>query len=174
MRVNHPLAMQIPPREATHRIEIIRFPRIGGFMPASRFQRYARLATTLTIALLACTVQAEPTNPRGQWVGNTQVEGQRDVDKTALQLGTADEANTKLQIDTGRTCMLREGTYTAQGDDAWSLRFKSVNGESACDRLSQGEFTLRVAGPRKLAIEIRYPDRKGGQNLRNGVLARYP
>lgn len=143
-------------------------------MPAPRFQRPTRLIAALTVALIACTAEAESTNPHGQWIGSTQMEGDRSGDKTTLQLGSADEASTTLQVESGRTCRLREGTYSAQGDDAWSLRFKATSGDSACDRLSQGEFMLRVAGPRKLVIEARYPDGKGGQNLRSGVLGRYP
>lgn len=143
-------------------------------MPVPRFQRYIRFAAALAVALIACTADAESTNPQGQWVGNTHMEGDRSPDKTTLQLGAADAAGTTLQIDTGRACRLREGSYSAQGDDAWSLRFKATSGDGACDRLSQGEFTLRIAGPRKLVLEARYPDGKGGQNLRSGVLARYP
>jgi len=143
-------------------------------MSAIHFQQCKKLVAALAIALLACTANAESINPRGQWVGSTQLDGTRSTDKTTLQLGTADEANTTLQLDTGRTCSLREGTYSAQGSDAWALRFKPAEGDSACDRLSKGEFILRAAGPRKLAFEVRYPDGKGGQNLRSGVLARYP
>lgn len=143
-------------------------------MSAFRFHLCTKLVAALAITLLASSANAESVNPRGQWIGSTQLEGTRGADKTTLQLGTTDDASTTLQLDTGRTCSLREGTYSAREADAWSLRFKPMTGDSACDRLSQGEFTLRIAGPRKLAFEVRYPDGKGGQNLRSGVLARYP
>ncbi|MBS0583988.1 MAG: hypothetical protein JSS42_12890 [Proteobacteria bacterium] len=143
-------------------------------MSTRRSQLHARLAAALALALLACAVQAETADPHGQWIGRTQVEGQRDADKTTLSLGAIDQEGATLELDTGRTCRLRDGTYSAQGADAWSLRFKPTNGDSLCERLSQGEVILRAAGPRKLAIEARYPDGKGGQNQRSGVLTRYP
>lgn len=132
------------------------------------------LAIASMFALFAGVAHAEAVDPHGQWVGRTQVEGQRDADKTTLSLGTIDQQGTSLELDTGRTCRLRDGTYSAQGTDAWSLHFKPESGDNLCERLSQGEVILRVAGPRKLAFEARYPDGKGGQNQRNGVLMRYP
>ncbi|HEX7915253.1 hypothetical protein [Rudaea sp.] len=143
-------------------------------MSTRHFQRHAALATALAIAPFACAAQAAAADTRGQWIGRTQIEGQRDADKTTLSLGTAGEESTTLELDTGRTCKLRDGTYSDQGADAWSLHFKPTDGSGLCDRLSQGEFTLRAAGPRKLAFEARYPDGKGGQNQRSGVLTRYP
>ena len=143
-------------------------------MPTRNFQRPAILAAALAITLFTCTAQAETSEPRGQWIGRTQVEGQRGADKTTLSLRAVGEDGAMLEVDVGRVCTLRDGAYSAQGDEAWSLRFKPTDGSSFCDRLSQGEFTLRAAGPRKLAFEARYPDGQGGQNLRNGVLARYP
>jgi len=132
------------------------------------------LAAALTLALFAGAVHAESVDPRGQWIGRTQIEGQRDADKTTLLLGAIEQEGTTLELDTGRTCRLRDGTYSAQGADAWSLHFKPTSGSSLCERLSQGDVILRSAGPRKLAFEARYPDGKGGQNQRSGVLTRYP
>ncbi|MBS0566502.1 MAG: hypothetical protein JSS59_03695 [Proteobacteria bacterium] len=147
-------------------------------MPTHRSQHHVPLVATLAAALagtlFACVTQAAAADARGQWIGRTLVEGQRDADKTTLSLGAIDEESTTLELDTGRTCKLREGTYSDRGADAWSLHFKPTSGSGLCDRLSRGEFTLRAAGPRKLAFEARYPDGKGGQNKRNGVLVRYP
>lgn len=135
---------------------------------------HTQLTAALALALFACAAQAESTDPHGQWVGRTQVDGQRDADKTTLLLGAIDQEGTTLELETGRTCRLRDGTYSAQGAEAWSLHFKAESGSSLCERLSQGEVVLRAAGPRKLAFEARYPDGKGGQNQRSGVLTRYP
>lgn len=143
-------------------------------MPVPRSSRHVQLVAAVAIAMLACTAYAESSSPRGQWIGNTQVDGERSTDKTTLQLGASDAESTTLLIDTGRACKLRDGSYSAQGEDAWVLRFKPNSGDSVCERLSQGEFTLRNAGPRKLSVEVRYPDGKGGQLQRSGVLARYP
>lgn len=142
-------------------------------MSTRNLQRPALFAA-LAINSFACIAQAETSEPRGQWIGRTQVEGQRDADKTTLSLRAAGEDGATLVVDTGRACTLRDGAYSAQGEEAWTLHFKPTDGSGFCDRLSQGEFTLRAAGPRKLAFEARYPDGRGGQNLRNGVLARYP
>lgn len=142
-------------------------------MSTRNLQRSAPLAVALGIMLFASAAQAEPSEPRGQWIGRTQVEGQRGADKTTLSLRAAGEEGAMLEVDTGRVCTLRNGAYSAQGE-AWSLRFKPTDGSGFCDRLSRGEFTLRATGPRKLAFEARYPDGQGGQSLRNGVLARYP
>lgn len=131
-------------------------------------------AIALTLALFAGVAHAETADPHGQWIGRTQIEGQRDADKTTLSLGAIDQEGATLELDTGRICRLRGGTYSAQGADAWSLHFKPENGSSPCERLSQGEVILRAAGPRKLAFEASYPDGKGGRNQRSGVLARYP
>jgi hypothetical protein len=131
-------------------------------------------AAALMPVLFAGVVHAGTVDPHGQWIGRTQVEGQRDADKTTLSLGAVDQEGTTLELDTGRTCRLRDGTYSAQGADSWSLHFKPASGSSLCERLSQGEVILRAAGPRKLAFEARYPDGKGGQNQRSGVLTRYP
>ena len=139
-----------------------------------RSRLHTQLTATLALALFTCAAQAESADPHGQWIGRTQVDGQRDADKTTLSLGAIDQEGTTLELETGRTCRLRDGTYSAQGTDAWSLHFKPESGSSLCERLSQGEVVLRAAGPRKLAFEARYPDGKGGQNQRSGVLMRYP
>lgn len=139
-----------------------------------RFHRHVPLAGALIAALCVGIAHAETADIHGQWVGRTQTENQRDADKTTLSLRAADEDSATLELDTDRTCKLRDGTYSAQGADAWMLRFKPTDGSGLCDRLSHGEIALRAAGPRKLAFEVRYPDGKGGEVRRSGVLARYP
>ncbi len=143
-------------------------------MPTRHSQLHPRFCAALMLASFAGFTHAETADPHGQWIGRTQVEGQRDADKTTLSLGAIDQQGAALELDTGHTCRLREGTYSAQGADAWLLRFKPASGDSLCERLSQGEVVLRAAGPRKLAIEARYPDGKGGQSQRSGMLMRYP
>ena len=110
----------------------------------------------------------------GQWVGNSGVEGGRGVDKTTLSLGAPDADNSTLRIEGRTVCTLREGSYSAAADGAWTLSFKGANGSEACERLARGKFTLRQDAARKLSFEASYPGPDGAANQRSGVLNRYP
>lgn len=131
----------------------------------------------LAFAVLAvCTAaQAiETPNLRGTWIGRSTLEGERTSVKTTLSFGGKDDQNTTLSIDETRSCMLKLGSYSEQGTDAWTLSFKSAQGGEACERLAQGTFSLRTGGPHKLEFDVTYPARDGSQNHRRGVLSRYP
>jgi hypothetical protein len=132
----------------------------------------ALLATPLLAAYAHATAGAELS---GQWVGNSQVDGDKIVARTSLSLGAADADNTTLRIEGRSTCTLRDGHYAAGADGAWTLSFKEATGNDACARLARGTFTLRAGtAPRQLDFEVTYPAADGGQNLRRGALSRYP
>ena len=129
-------------------------------------------AATLFAAYAHASVSAEL---KGQWVGNSQVEGDKSVAKTSLTLGAADADNSILRIEGHNTCTLSQGKYSAGADGAWTLSFGEITGGDSCSRLAKGTFTLRQGSTaRKLDFEVSYPGPDGQQNLRRGALSRYP
>jgi hypothetical protein len=110
----------------------------------------------------------------GVWVGNSGVEGGRSGDRTTLSLGAPDADNSTLRIEGHTICTLRDGSYSASADGAWTLSFKGANGSESCERLARGKFTLRQDAPRRLSFEASYPGPDGTPNQRSGVLNRYP
>lgn len=126
------------------------------------------------VAMAACAQAAVTAELRGQWIGNSGVKGARDGDKTTLSLGAPDADNSSLRIEGRTVCTLRDGSYSAAADGAWTLSFKGANGSEACARLARGKFTLRQDAARKLSFEASYPGTDGSSNLRSGVLHRYP
>ena len=132
----------------------------------------AFVAMPLLAAYAHATASAELS---GQWVGNSQVDGDKIVARTSLSLGTADAENATLRIEGRSTCTLREGRYASGANGAWTLSFKDASGGDACARLSKGTFVLHEGTtPRQLDFEVTYPASDGGQNLRRGALSRYP
>jgi len=141
--------------------------------------------TTPRIALLCAAVLAAPllslhahaslaADLSGQYVGNSQIDGEKSVAKTMLMIGGADAENTTLRIEGENTCTLKNGHYAADGD-AWSLSFKDANGGDSCKRMAEGKFTLHAgAKPRTLEFEAAFSSAGGGQSLRRGALHRYP
>ena len=141
--------------------------------------------TTLMTALAAfvstaAAYAADMPNLRGQWIGNSLLDGQREKAKTSLSLGAPDDAeNATMRIEDRSACTLLQGKYSVQagadGAPAWSLSFKEGRGGEVCERLAQGIFLLRPgAGSRKLEFDVTYSARDGAQNHRVGVLNRYP
>lgn len=139
--------------------------RIALFVPMA-------VAATFLAAYAHGTVSAELS---GQWMGNSQIEGDKLVAKTSLSLGSPEGENSTLRIDSRNTCTLKQGSYSAGADGAWNLSFKETTGGEACARLAKGTFVLHPgATPRQLDFEVSYPNSDGQQNLRRGALSRYP
>ena len=130
-------------------------------------------------ALLATAIAAAPcafaaTGMKGQWIGSSHLEGDRDSAKTTLLIGAADAEDSSLVVEGGTTCTLRGGKYTAAGDDI-SLTFGKAQGSASCQRLAQGQFTVHAGSkPREITFEATYPGRDGKQDLRRGALHKYP
>jgi hypothetical protein len=133
-------------------------------------------AFVFAIGIVACAsaLAAATAELSGQWVGSSGIEGGRSGDKTTLALGAPEADNSTLRIEGRTTCTLRDGSYSAAADGAWTLSFKGANGTEACERLARGKFTLRQDAPRKLSFEASYPGPDGTPNQRSGVLSRYP
>ena len=134
------------------------------------------LSAIVTVATLLATAGASAsTDLHGQWVGNSQLDGSRAAAKTTLVLGSADSDDSSLRLDDRNPCTLRHGTWSSAANDAVTLSFKDANGSEACERLARGRFTL-VPGtaPRSLRLEVAYPGPDGSENIRHGVLTRYP
>jgi hypothetical protein len=146
------------------------------------FAQYGTCAIRGCVALLSASVlcasalAAATTDPGGQWLGQSKVEGHRIIDKTTLSL-VADNASMRIEESTG-VCVLEQGTYTAQnsGSEAgWSLSFKQSKGSDACAKLAQANFTLSPGSrARTLDFEVTYTGTDGKQNRRFGALSRYP
>jgi len=127
------------------------------------------------IASIAAISASASTDLHGQWVGNSQLDGSRAAAKTTLVLGYADSDDSTLRLDDRNPCTLRGGTWTSAANDAVTLSFKDANGSEACERLARGRFTLLPGtAPRSLRLEVAYPGPDGGENVRHGVLTRYP
>jgi hypothetical protein len=126
------------------------------------------------VAMAVCAQAAATAELSGRWVGNSGVEGSGGGDKTTLSLGAPDADNSSLRIEGRTVCTLRDGSYSAGADGAWTLSFKGANGSEACERLARGKFTLHQDAARKLSFEASYPGPDGSSNLRAGVLNRYP
>ena len=131
---------------------------------------FVLVAATASLGVHAATIA----DVSGQWVGNSWVDGGRVPAKSSLALAAnADEST--FSIEDRSPCTLKHGSYTAAGDDAWSLSFKEARGGEACDRLVKGTFTLRAGSrPRTLELEVTYPGPDGQPNVRRGALVRYP
>jgi len=131
------------------------------------------LVATASIASLAqATAGADL---RGQWVGNSQVDGAHSVSRTTLTLGAPDAEDSSLRIEGNTSCLLSHGKYAAGSGDAWSLTFKEGRGGDACERMARGTYTVHPGSkPRSLEFEATYPNSDGGQNQRRGALSRYP
>ena len=148
--------------------------------PKGRVLEAGTLVTLFALFAAAAANATDTPNLRGQWIGNSMIEGQRDKAKTSLSLGAADDAeNATLRIEDSNACTLKQGKYSAQpGTDgalAWSLSFKEAHGGEVCERLAQGNFLLRQgSGARQLLFDVTYPGRDGTQNHRIGALSRYP
>jgi hypothetical protein len=123
-------------------------------------------------------VQALPiADLNGQWVGNSQIVGQKNVAKTSLSLGALDGDDSILRVEGSNNCTLKRGTYSAQSNaaDTWTLSFKEVKGGDACERLGKGTFSLhRGSSMRVLEFEVSYPGEDGQQRVSRGALSRYP
>ena len=140
-------------------------------------QRNSRNLTALAIAALlgASAPAAATADVSGQWVGNSQLDGSRNLGKTTLVLGAADAEDSMLRIEDRSSCTLKQGKYSAAADGSWSISFKEAKGGESCERLAKGTFTLHEGvSPRTLQFEVTYPGPDGGQNLRRGALSRYP
>lgn len=135
------------------------------------------LSSTLVIApLLVVSISANAAAElKGQWIGNSQVDGDSAVAKTSLVLGAADSDNTTLRMEGRGACTLKGGKYAADSSGAWTLSFADASGSDSCERLSKGTFVLRQGNtPRQLMFDVTYPGPDGKQNLRRGSLTRYP
>ncbi|HEX6833666.1 MAG TPA: hypothetical protein VF132_09035 [Rudaea sp.] len=123
---------------------------------------------------LAATAYAE-TELSGQWIGNSQVEGDSSVAKTSLSLSGASDENATLRLEGRSNCTLRDGKVTSAADGAWNLSFKDARGGDVCARLAKGTFVLHPGStPRQLVFDVTYPGPDGNQNQRHGALHRYP
>lgn len=111
----------------------------------------------------------------GQWVGNSQVVGQKSIAKASLSLGAPDADDSSLRIEGGNVCTLKHGSYSADASGTWSLSFKEGKGGDVCERLAKGTFSLhRGSTPRALDFEATYPGEDGQQRVSRGALSRYP
>lgn len=141
-------------------------------LPRSRF------AVMLVIAIASSAASAyaiAETELRGQWIGNSQMDGETTIAKTSLSLGAADDENTTLRVEGRSTCTLRQGHYTAGSSGDWSLSFKDAKGGEPCTRLAQGTFVLHPGNtPRQMMLDVSYPGPDGHPNQRHGLLTRYP
>jgi hypothetical protein len=131
---------------------------------------------TLLAAAASLSAHAAATaDVGGQWIGNSWVEGGRGATKSTLALAAPDADESTFSIEDRSSCTLKRGSYSAAGDDAWSLTFKEARGSDACERLAKGTFTLRAGSkPRTLDLEVTYPGPDGQPNVRRGTLTRYP
>ncbi|HZP65169.1 MAG TPA: hypothetical protein VFB32_02570 [Rudaea sp.] len=134
-----------------------------------------RGAIAVAATFTALALHAETAALAGQWMGNSQIEGEKHVTKTWLTLGAPDAANSTLRLEGDSACTLKEGSYSAGNDGAVTLTFKGSNGGDGCARLAKGSFVLHPgANPRKLEFEASYSGGDGGQSVRRGALSRYP
>jgi hypothetical protein len=138
-----------------------------------------RLSLTLAALLAALIFPAAHASIRsdlsGQWVGNSQVDGATSTAQTTLTLGAPDSNNSSMRIEGRRTCFLKQGSYTLDGDSDLTLTFKYANGSEACNRLAKGKFKVHHGSVRNaLVFEVAYADARGGKAIRRGALSRYP
>lgn len=140
----------------------------------SRYRLTVLLTAALAVTVTSAYAIAEP-ELKGQWIGNSQLDGQNAVSKTSLSLGSPDDEGTTLRVEGRATCTLRQGHYAVGSSGEWSLSFKDAKGGESCERLAQGTFVLRAgSSPRQLTFEVTYPGPDGHQNQRHGLLTRYP
>ncbi len=142
----------------------------------SRSTRYAgSLVGIVSFALVVSIAHAAVDAPRGQWSGNSRIDGDRAAVKTTLSLGAPDGDDSLLRIDGRNVCTLKHGTYRSNSAGTWDLSFKEMTGGDACARLAKGTFTLRAGStPRQLDFEVKYPGADGQDLVRRGALNRYP
>ncbi len=141
-----------------------------------------KIRLTLICAMLAASsavCATDTPNLRGQWIGNSLLEGQHAKAKTSLTLGAADDENATMHIEDRNDCTLKGGKYATQsgadGVPAWSLSFKEARGGEVCQRLAKADFSLRLGSrPRTLEFDVTYPAADGTQHHRIGVMGRYP
>ena len=132
----------------------------------------AFVVASLLVASMSANAE---TQLSGQWIGNSQIDGDSAVAKTSLVLGAPDSDNATLRMEGRGSCTLKGGKYAADPNGAWTLSFADANGSDACTRLSKGTFVLRQGNtPRQLTFDVTYPSPDGKQNLRHGSLTRYP
>jgi hypothetical protein len=142
--------------------------------PLSRL--FSACVLMLPLALALATAHAAQSGElSGQWIGNSQVVGQKSIAKASLSLGAPDTDDSSLRIEGSNVCTLKHGSYTADASGMWSLSFKEGKGGDICARLAKGTFSLhRGSSPRALEFEATYPGEDGQQRVSRGALSRYP
>jgi hypothetical protein len=136
---------------------------------------FASPALAVITMLLVPAFATTPSDLRGQWVGNSTLDGGSSIAKTTLSLGAPDKDDSALRIEGNSSCVLGHGSYAAGSGEAWSLTFKDASGGALCERLAKGSFTVRPgSAPRSVEFEAAYPNSDGGTNRRSGILKHYP
>lgn len=138
--------------------------------------RVAVLTITILAAFGSASARAAAAPElRGQWIGNSSIDGQRSVSRATLSVAGVDSDATTLRIDDASTCTLRKGKYSAASEGNWTLSFGDASGGDGCRRLAAGTFALRRGDrPKQLYLEATYQSADGAQAVRRAVFNRYP
>jgi hypothetical protein len=138
--------------------------------------RVAVLTITILAAFGSASARAAAAPElRGQWIGNSSIDGQRSVSRATLSVAGVDSDATTLRIDDASTCTLRKGKYSAASEGNWTLSFGDASGGDGCKRLAAGTFALRRGDrPKQLYLEATYQSADGAQAVRRAVFNRYP
>jgi len=140
----------------------------------SRICRHGALAVSglVLLALASASSASSDSALRGQWKGQTHLDGEKATSATSL---TVADGEGHLRIDGSTHCSISGAVEPANAGDGscWQLKTRDAHGSSMCDALSKGELLVCTGEGRVMRLEARY-SKEGHDLKRLGTLGHYP